>query len=227
MANIRWLPPIVAEARGWLFKALDRTDLTSGSTVWLAVTGLSRSGKTVLITSLVHNLLSAQHNPNRMTLFKAVGEGRLVAAQIEGAKAHRLPRFPYRHNIEIMAESRPDWPGSTADISEIGIDVHYAPAKSVGKLWASVSGSAAIVSIRIVDYPGEWLLDLPMLTQSFADGRAVRWVAVAWARGPRRRPSFSRIWPSIRTTSWQATKSQSRRTTSIARSCSRPATSTG
>jgi predicted YcjX-like family ATPase len=169
MANIRWLPPIVAEARGWLFKALDRTDLTSGSTVWLAVTGLSRSGKTVLITSLVHNLLSAQHNPNRMTLFKAVGEGRLVAAQIEGAKAHRLPRFPYRHNIEIMAESRPDWPGSTADISEIGIDVHYAPAKSVGKLWASVSGSAATVSIRIVDYPGEWLLDLPMLTQSFAE----------------------------------------------------------
>src|SRR4051812_2811926 len=99
MANIRWLPPLVADAGAWLSRAFDFSDLAGGSTVWLAVTGLSRSGKTVLITSLVHNLLSALHNPSRMALLKVVGEGRLAAARIEGAKAHRLPRFPYRGNI--------------------------------------------------------------------------------------------------------------------------------
>src|SRR5437868_6380883 len=83
---------------GWLSRAFDFSEFAGGATAWLAVTGLSRSGKTVLITSLVHNLLSALHNPNRMALLRVAGEGRLIAAQIEGAKASRLPRFPYRDN---------------------------------------------------------------------------------------------------------------------------------
>jgi len=49
--------------------------MAEGSTVNLAVTGLSRSGKTVFITSLVHNLLSAAHNPNRMPLLSVAGNG--------------------------------------------------------------------------------------------------------------------------------------------------------
>jgi len=43
------------------------SDLIKGSTIRLAVTGLSRAGKTVFITSLVHNLLSiagAANAPN-------------------------------------------------------------------------------------------------------------------------------------------------------------------
>ena len=85
-------------------------ELAGGATVWLAVTGLSRSGKTVFITSLIHNLLSSLHNPNRMPLLGVVGERRLIAARLEGAKAHRLPRFPYLDNIEKMAV--PDWPAA-------------------------------------------------------------------------------------------------------------------
>ena len=34
--------------------AVNLTELAKGSTVWLAVTGLSRAGKTVFITSLIH-----------------------------------------------------------------------------------------------------------------------------------------------------------------------------
>src|SRR5205807_6640436 len=82
MVNLSWLPPIIAQAPQRLADAIGRsefsanlTELAKGSTVWLAVTGLSRSGKTVLITSLIHNLLSALHNPSRMPLLKVVGEG--------------------------------------------------------------------------------------------------------------------------------------------------------
>ncbi|HEY6995681.1 MAG TPA: YcjX family protein [Xanthobacteraceae bacterium] len=163
--NLSWLPPFVAQASGRLADNL--SDLAGGATVWLAVTGLSRSGKTVFITSLIHNLLSSLHNPNRMPLLNVVGERRLIAANLEGAKAHRLPRFPYLDNIEKMAI--PDWPERTADISEIGIEVRFAPAGALGKLLSEITGSPASVTIRIVDYPGEWLLDLPLLAQGYAE----------------------------------------------------------
>jgi uncharacterized protein len=162
---LSWLPPIFAEASERLVGNLG--EMAGGATVWLAVTGLSRSGKTVFITSLVHNLLSSLHNPNRMPLLNVVGEGRLIAARLEAAKAKRLPQFPYQSNIEKMAVA--DWPERTADISEIGIDVRFTPANAVGRFVSEFTGSPASLTIRIVDYPGEWLLDLPLLDQSYAE----------------------------------------------------------
>jgi predicted YcjX-like family ATPase len=165
MINLSWLPPIFAQASERLANNLG--EIAGGATVWLAVTGLSRSGKTVFTTSLIHNLLSSAHNPNRMPLLNVVGERRLIAAVLEGAKAHRLPRFPYLGNIDKMAVA--DWPERTADISEIGIEVRFAPANTIGKLLSELTGSPANLTIRVVDYPGEWLLDLPLLTQSYAE----------------------------------------------------------
>src|SRR5262245_1583749 len=72
IVNLSWLPPIFAQAS----ERLNLGELAGGATVWLAVTGLSRSGKTVFITSLIHNLLSSAHNPNRMPLLGVVGERR-------------------------------------------------------------------------------------------------------------------------------------------------------
>src|SRR5256886_6345446 len=161
--NLSWLSPIFAQAS----ERLDLGELAGGATVWLAVTGLSRSGKTVFITSLVHNLLSSAHNPNRMPLLGVVRERRLIAATVEGAGANRLPRFPYLSNIEKRAI--PDWPARTADISEIGIEVRFAPAGTLGKLLSGITGSPASLTIRIVDYPGEWLLDLPLLAQGYGE----------------------------------------------------------
>ena len=132
------------------------------------MTGLSRSGKTVFITSLIHNLLSALHNPNRMPLLDVVGERRLIAAQLEGAKAHRLPRFPYRGNIETMA-ALADWPDAHRRHQRDRHRVRFVPAGTVGKLLSEISGNPATLTIRIVDYPGEWLLDLPLLAQSYAE----------------------------------------------------------
>src|SRR4051812_11510779 len=165
MVNVSWLPPVFADASSRFFQAIKSGDFLQGSTVWLAVTGLSRSGKTVLITSLIHNLLSTLHNPARMPLPRVAGEGRLIAARLAPTKAQRLPRFPYQDNIEAMASQTPDWPARTADISEIEIDIQFAPAGAVGHALGWLSGNAGRLSLRIVDYPGEWLLDLPLLNQ--------------------------------------------------------------
>lgn len=175
--------PGLGDLQDWLSGAPSLTELAKGSTVWLAVTGLSRAGKTVFITSLVHNLLSALHNPNRMPLLKVVGEGRLIAARLEGAKAHLLPRFPYQDNIEAMATTPAGWPQATADISEIGVDIRFMPTGLVGDVLGRISGGAATLRLRIVDYPGEWLLDLPLLSQSYAEWS--RAMLALWRRGVR------------------------------------------
>lgn len=153
----------------WLPGVPDLAELVSGSTVNLAVTGLSRAGKTVFITSLVHNVLSALHQPHRMPLLKVVGDGRLVAARLATAKIGRLPRFPYERNIEHMAASPADWPAPTTDISDIEIDIRFVPAGAIGFLLGRVGSGVATLKLKIIDYPGEWLLDLPLLTQSYAE----------------------------------------------------------
>ena len=123
-----------ADLSEWLAGAFDFAELARGSTVSLAVTGLSRAGKTVFITSLVHNLLSALHQPYRMPFLKVVGEGRLAAARLADDKTNELPRFPYRLNIERMAASPANWPARTTDISEIEIDIRFVPAGPLGVL---------------------------------------------------------------------------------------------
>jgi uncharacterized protein len=164
MMNLSWLPPVFAQASERLTGGLSEL---SGTTVWLAVTGLSRSGKTVFVTSLIHNLLSCAHNPNRMPLLGAVGERRMIAATLQGSGPDRLPQFPYRDNIEQMAV--PDWPARTEGLSEIGIEIRFVPAGMLGKFVSGITGSPATLTIRIVDYPGEWLLDLPLMGQSFGE----------------------------------------------------------
>lgn len=152
----------------WLASAPDVAELVKGSTVNLAVTGLSRAGKTVFITSLVHNLLSALHQPHRMPLLRAVGEGRLVAAKLAASKTV-LPRFPYERNVERMAASPADWPARTTDISDIEIDIRFIPSGALGFVLGRIGSGMATLKLRIIDYPGEWLLDLPLLAQSYAE----------------------------------------------------------
>jgi predicted YcjX-like family ATPase len=169
MTTAPWYAPYLAKAQEWLSEAANIADMAEGSTVNLAVTGLSRSGKTVFITSLVHNLLSAAHNPNRMPLLSVAGSGRLVGARLETAGAGRLPRFRYQENIEAMAAGAPSWPAGTDDLREIGIELRFAPSNAPGKLLTEISGNPASITLRIVDYPGEWLLDLPLLNQTYAE----------------------------------------------------------
>jgi predicted YcjX-like family ATPase len=68
-----------------------------------------------------------------------------------------------------MAETPSRWPERTVDISEIGIDIRYQPSGLFGQMLAKIGGDTATLSLRIVDYPGEWLLDLPLLGMSYAE----------------------------------------------------------
>ncbi len=141
--------------------ALDNlTDRASGlvyPTLRLGVTGLSRAGKTVFISSLVHNLL----NGGRLPLFEAVRSGRVSSIRLEPQPDDAVPRFQYEDHIQALVRDRV-WPDSTRAISELRITLEYQSASGWSRMF-----SPGRLSIDIVDYPGEWLLDLPLLGQDY------------------------------------------------------------
>ncbi len=128
--------------------------------VRLGVTGLSRAGKTVFITSLAANLL----NRGRMPALRAAAEGRIEAVWLQPQPDNTVPRFRFEDHLAAMTGHAPFWPESTTGISELRLSFRVRPTG----LLAGVSG-ASTVHLDIVDYPGEWLLDLALLDQSYRE----------------------------------------------------------
>ena len=128
-------------------------------TIRLGVTGLSRAGKTVFITALVHNLLKG----GRLPLFEAHASGRIAKAQLNPQPTMDVPRFAYEDYIRTLVEERA-WPDSTRAICELRLTLYYESASA----WSRKFG-AGTLNIDIVDYPGEWLLDLPLLGMTFTE----------------------------------------------------------
>ncbi|WP_438362844.1 YcjX family protein [Nioella halotolerans] len=125
----------------------------------LGVTGLSRAGKTVFITSLVANLLDR----GRMPGLQAASAGRIEAAFLQPQPDDTVPRFDYETHLAAMTGRDPHWPDSTRAVSELRLSLRVRPKG----LLAGLSGPRT-VHIDIVDYPGEWLLDLALMDQSYA-----------------------------------------------------------
>jgi predicted YcjX-like family ATPase len=126
----------------------------------LGVTGLARSGKTVFITSLVANLLDR----GRMPGLVAASEGRIEAAFLQPQPNDTLPRFEYEAHLAALTGRTPHWPDSTRAISELRLSLKVRP----NGLLAGLQGPRT-VHLDIVDYPGEWLLDLGLLDRSYDD----------------------------------------------------------
>ncbi|NDK98059.1 YcjX family protein [Photorhabdus bodei] len=128
----------------------------------LAVTGLSRSGKTAFITSLVNQLLNL-HSGARLPLFSAVRDGRLLGVKRVPQRDLGVPRFTYDEGLTALYSTPPAWPTPTRGVSEIRLALRYRSGDSLLRHFKET----ATLYLEIVDYPGEWLLDLPMLAQSY------------------------------------------------------------
>ncbi len=126
----------------------------------LGVTGLARSGKTVFITSLVANLLDRGRIPGLV----AQQEGRIVAAYLQPQPDDTVPRFDYETHLSALTGPSPHWPESTRAVSELRLSLKVQP----GGLLSGLQGPRTI-HLDIVDYPGEWLLDLALLDKSYQD----------------------------------------------------------
>ena len=72
----------------------------------LGVTGLSRAGKTVFITSLVANLMDRGRMPGLL----AASEGRISAAFLQPQPDDTVPRFDYESHLAALTAPDPRWP---------------------------------------------------------------------------------------------------------------------
>jgi predicted YcjX-like family ATPase len=153
----------------------------------LGVTGLARAGKTVFITALVHALL----NQTRLPLFDAQAQGRITRAYLEPQPDDDLPRFAYEDHVAHLTAKERHWPESTRRISQLRLTLDYTPqgliARSLGR---------DRLHVDIVDYPGEWLLDLPLLRLSYQ-----QWSAETVASSRRKpRDMLARDWHELLST---------------------------
>ena len=128
----------------------------------LAVTGLSRSGKTAFITAMVNQLLSI-HAGARLPLLSAVREERLLGVKRIPQRDFGIPRFTYDEGLAQLYGDPPAWPTPTRGVSEIRLALRFKSNDSLLRHFKDTS----TLYLEIVDYPGEWLLDLPMLAQDY------------------------------------------------------------
>jgi len=146
------LSEIVEEARLSARALLDYGESVFNPTLRLGVTGLSRAGKTVFITALVHGLIRG----GRFPVFEAFNSGRIARAHLSPQPDDGVPRFSYEGHLRALVDER-HWPSSTVDISELRLVIDYQRP----------NGADRTLPLDVVDYPGEWLLDLPLLNKSY------------------------------------------------------------
>jgi predicted YcjX-like family ATPase len=147
------------------------------------VTGISRSGKTAFITSLVHNLLSAVSRPGRLPFLRAAAERRIMGARLLAPEDEDVPAFPIEETVAALATDPPRWPASTTDLRRVRLLLRFFSAGLLRR--AKLLRGTVELTVEILDYPGEWLLDLPMLQQSYGDwSRATLALAGRGARAP-------------------------------------------
>ncbi len=132
-------------------------DYVTGNGLRLGVTGLSRAGKTVFITALVQALTA---RGSRLPVFRTAAEGRIARGVLQPQPDDAVPRFAVEDHLAALTLER-RWPESTRRISELRVTIDYERR-------AGWRAGPASLTVDIVDYPGEWLLDLPLLGKSYA-----------------------------------------------------------
>jgi predicted YcjX-like family ATPase len=132
-------------------------------TLRLGVTGLSRAGKTIFITALIHNLTTGGRLPG----FAAMTEGRFIGARLAEHPDQGVPRFAYEQHLKALTGNPAAWPESTRKISQIRLQLKFQSQR-----WTRGWQGPTVLNLDIVDYPGEWLLDLPLLSLSYGEWSA-------------------------------------------------------
>jgi predicted YcjX-like family ATPase len=127
----------------------------------VGVTGLARAGKTAFLTSVAANLLAQGAGLTVLPALSTRLAGRGFRVTIAPSGAHATPRFDHRVHLASLASDPACWPERTAAVSLLSLDLEIARAGLVSAL------PPRRIRLEFLDYPGEWLLDLPLLSQDF------------------------------------------------------------
>lgn len=136
----------------------------------IAVTGFTRSGKTVFLTSLISHLM--HHVPKQFSL----GPGRQIVAPESLPPTKSWVRFPFDENRRFLSgncDGRPEWPEKTRFPSQFRLEFQRSD-------WR-----LAKMRLTLYDLPGERFADCAMYRRDFR-----RWShqQLEWLSGLNKRP---------------------------------------
>ncbi|UTA47899.1 YcjX family protein [Simiduia sp. 21SJ11W-1] len=170
MAQDHWKQRLAAGARrsqAELKQLAQRTDRgvrrALGQRSCIALTGFSGAGKSTLLTSLINQILNHQVQQAH-GLWPEV-QGRWLSARLKapGGADH----YPFIEQVRKLRAGH--WPASTEGLSRCLLEVRLKPRHRL----QDVRGRGYLShEVEIWDYPGEWLMDLPLAKMSYGD-----WVA--------------------------------------------------
>jgi len=142
----------------------------------IGVTGFSRAGKTVFIGALAQALLTAEAWSGRrgqgpLAQFGPFERGQFRCARIRDDVHGDEPQFPFRKVRDVLTGRNASWPAATEGLSRLVLDLEGIPQDAVRNWLAAKGGLGELglgrIQIELIDYPGEWLVDLPMLQMNF------------------------------------------------------------
>ena len=134
-------------------------------TLRLAVTGLSRSGKTAFITSLINQLLSINQNSSQhLPLFEAARNGAILAVKRVSQQDLSVPRFDYESNLNDLSQNPPQWFQSTRGVSETRLAIRFQRQSGLLRHLKE----RGTLYLDIFDYPGEWLPRFAVIKSRFS-----------------------------------------------------------
>jgi predicted YcjX-like family ATPase len=129
--------------------------------VRVGLTGLARAGKTAFLTSVAANLLAiGAGRPVLPRLAQALA-GRTVRVALAPSGAGDVPRFDYAAHLAALAADPPRWPARTDAVALLALDL------AIGRAGLASALPPQQVRLEVLDYPGEWLLDLPLLREDY------------------------------------------------------------
>jgi len=145
---------------GWVERAGGAAERLLEIDLRLGVTGLRRAGKTVFTTAVIEGL----RRGGRLPFLDVVSSGRFIGARSRPQPDHDVPRFAIEEHLAALGADEPRWPEATTGVGQARVSVRFRPRS----LWRRAVGTHATLNLDIVDYPGEWLLDLSLLDLDFA-----------------------------------------------------------
>lgn len=161
-------------------------DVFSKETHRFTITGLSRSGKSMLFTSLITLLKSrSEEGLACLPLLRYLPPSRVLDMHIEPIEGYK----PFPHLKNIAALEAGDWPEATEEAYGFKLVVRLKQTASIKRHLMPHSD----VVFEFIDYPGEWITDIPMLNKTYA-----HWSDSAWAQlssGPQQ--YYAHAWKQV------------------------------
>ena len=146
------------------------SDIFSKETHRFTITGLSRSGKSMLFTSLMTMLKSRSEDGYAcLPLLRYLPPSNVEHMRIEPLEGYKP--FPLADNINELANGR--WPAATEEAYGFKLIVRLKQTASIKRHLLPHTD----VVFEFIDYPGEWITDIPMIGKSY-----MQWSDSAWAQ---------------------------------------------